>query len=42
MLDRLSPSKAPRRIWIVKRLPHTGSGKVQRGELARRWLEEQP
>jgi acyl-CoA synthetase (AMP-forming)/AMP-acid ligase II len=41
MLDRLSPSKAPRRIWIVKRLPHTGSGNVQRGELARRWLEEQ-
>jgi acyl-CoA synthetase (AMP-forming)/AMP-acid ligase II len=37
MLDRLSPSKTPRRIWMVDALPRTSSGKVQRGELARRW-----
>jgi acyl-CoA synthetase (AMP-forming)/AMP-acid ligase II len=34
---RLSPHKVPRRIWIVTELPRTGSGKVQRGELARRF-----
>lgn len=34
---RLSPHKIPRRIWIVDELPRTGSGKVQRGELARRF-----
>jgi acyl-CoA synthetase (AMP-forming)/AMP-acid ligase II len=37
MLERLSPYKTPRRIWVVDRLPRTGTGKVQRGELARRW-----
>ena len=37
MLDRLSPSKTPRRIWMTDALPRTPSGKVQRGELARRW-----
>jgi acyl-CoA synthetase (AMP-forming)/AMP-acid ligase II len=41
LLDRLSPSKAPRRMWFVERLPRTATGKVQRGELARRWLAEQ-
>lgn len=40
MLDRLSPYKAPRRIWFVDRLPRTPTGKVQRGVLARRWSEE--
>lgn len=40
MLDRLSPFKAPRRIWFVDDLPRTATGKVQRGELARRWSEE--
>lgn len=39
MLDRSSPSKAPRRIWVVEALPRTASGKVRRGELARRWPE---
>jgi len=34
---RLSPHKIPRRIWIVDELPRTGSGKVQRAELARRF-----
>ena len=37
MLDRLAPYKVPRRIWFVDDLPRTASGKVQRGELARRW-----
>jgi len=40
LLDRLSPSKVPRRIWFVERLPRTPTGKVQRGELSRRWSEE--
>ena len=40
MLNRLSPHKAPRRIWFLDALPLTPSGKVQRGELARRWQEE--
>ena len=39
MLDRLSPYKVPRRIWMVNALPRTRTGKVQRGELARRWSE---
>jgi acyl-CoA synthetase (AMP-forming)/AMP-acid ligase II len=39
MLDRLSPFKAPRRIWLVDRLPRTPTGKVRRSELARRWVE---
>ena len=39
MLDRLSPFKVPRRIWMVDALPRTRTGKVQRGELARRWSE---
>jgi acyl-CoA synthetase (AMP-forming)/AMP-acid ligase II len=34
---RLSPHKIPRRIWFVDELPRTGSGKVQRGELSRRF-----
>jgi acyl-CoA synthetase (AMP-forming)/AMP-acid ligase II len=41
LLDRLSPARAPRRIWFVECLPRTPNGKVQRGELARRWREEQ-
>ncbi|MGH3991688.1 MAG: AMP-binding enzyme, partial [Pseudonocardiaceae bacterium] len=40
MLDRLALSKAPRRIWFVDNLPRTATGKIQRGELARRWREE--
>jgi acyl-coenzyme A synthetase/AMP-(fatty) acid ligase len=39
MLDRLSPYKVPRRIWLVEALPRTRTGKVQRGELTRRWSE---
>jgi acyl-CoA synthetase (AMP-forming)/AMP-acid ligase II len=34
---RLSPHKVPRRIFIVESLPCTGSGKVQRAELSRRF-----
>jgi acyl-CoA synthetase (AMP-forming)/AMP-acid ligase II len=34
---RLSPHKIPRRIWFVDALPRTGSGKIQRGELTRRF-----
>jgi acyl-CoA synthetase (AMP-forming)/AMP-acid ligase II len=37
MLDRLRPSKVPRRIWVVEALPRTPTGKVRRGELASRW-----
>jgi acyl-coenzyme A synthetase/AMP-(fatty) acid ligase len=33
--SRLAPHKIPRRIWFVDELPRTGSGKVQRSELAR-------
>jgi acyl-CoA synthetase (AMP-forming)/AMP-acid ligase II len=40
LLDRLSPTKVPRRIIMVERIPRTPNGKVQRGELARRWHEE--
>ena len=39
LLHRLAPAKAPRRIWPVDALPRTSTGKVQRGELARRWRE---
>lgn len=42
MLDRLSPFKVPRRIWIVESLPQTPTGKVQRGVLAARFLNEAP
>jgi acyl-CoA synthetase (AMP-forming)/AMP-acid ligase II len=41
LLDRLSSSKVPRRIRFVTALPRTPTGKVRRGELARRWSEEQ-
>ena len=37
MLGRLTPHKAPRRIWFVDGLPLTVSGKVQRGVLAERF-----
>lgn len=37
---RVAQFKAPRRIWFVQALPRTPTGKVQRGELARRWAEE--
>jgi acyl-CoA synthetase (AMP-forming)/AMP-acid ligase II len=40
LLDRLRSSKVPRRIWFVVDLPRTPTGKVRRGELARRWHEE--
>ena len=39
LLDRLAPHKVPRRIWFVDALPRTATGKVQRGELTRRWQE---
>jgi acyl-CoA synthetase (AMP-forming)/AMP-acid ligase II len=40
LLDRLSGHKAPHRIWFVAELPRTPTGKVRRGELARRWRED--
>ena len=40
LLGRLAPHKVPRRIWEVSSLPRTANGKVQRGELTRRWREE--
>jgi acyl-CoA synthetase (AMP-forming)/AMP-acid ligase II len=40
LLDRLPMFKVPRRIWFVTELPRTATGKVQRGELTRRWREE--
>ena len=39
MLERLTPAKVPRRIWMVAALPRTPTGKVQRGELARLWSD---
>lgn len=39
-LQRLSPHKAPRRIWFVSELPRTVLGKVRRSELRRLWLEQ--
>ena len=39
MLDRINSHKVPRRIWFVEHLPRTATGKVQRGELTRRWAE---
>jgi acyl-coenzyme A synthetase/AMP-(fatty) acid ligase len=42
MLDRLAAFNVPRRMWFIDRLPRTPTGKVQRGELARRWIEEHP
>ena len=41
MLDRLSPFKVPRRIWFVASLPQTPTGKVRRGVLADRFLNEE-
>jgi acyl-CoA synthetase (AMP-forming)/AMP-acid ligase II len=41
MLDRLPPSKTPRRVWFVQNLPRTTTGKVRRGELSRLWREAQ-
>jgi oxalate---CoA ligase len=35
--NRLAPHKIPRRIWFVDELPRTATGKVQRGELTRRF-----
>ena len=40
LLDRLTPFKVPRRIWIVETLPRTPTGKVQRGVLADRFLSK--
>jgi acyl-CoA synthetase (AMP-forming)/AMP-acid ligase II len=40
LLDRLSPYKVPRRIWMVDALPRTRTGKVQRGVLADRFMNE--
>jgi acyl-CoA synthetase (AMP-forming)/AMP-acid ligase II len=42
MLERLSPFKVPRRIWLVDALPLTPTGKVQRGVLAARYLAAAP
>ena len=41
-LQRLSPHKAPRRIWFVPDLPRTALGKVRRSELRRLWLDQHP
>lgn len=41
MLDHLAPNKTPRRIWFLDDLPLTLSGKVQRGELANRFTNDQ-
>ncbi|MGH2617903.1 MAG: AMP-binding protein, partial [Thermomicrobiales bacterium] len=41
MLDRLAVPKVPRRIWFVDTLPMTATGKAQRVELTRLWLEKQ-
>jgi acyl-CoA synthetase (AMP-forming)/AMP-acid ligase II len=41
LLNRLSPHKAPRRIWFVPELPRTATGKVQRGVLSERFLAAQ-
>ncbi len=40
LLDRLPLFKVPRRIWLVEELPRTPTGKVQRGELAHRWIQD--
>jgi long-chain acyl-CoA synthetase len=40
MLDRLTPYQVPRRIWVIDALPRTRTGKVQRGALADRFLNE--
>jgi acyl-CoA synthetase (AMP-forming)/AMP-acid ligase II len=37
LLDRLAAHKVPRRIAFLDQFPYTNTGKVQRGELARRW-----
>ena len=39
MLGRLSPTRTPRRIWVVDALPRTETGKVRRGVLAERFAE---
>jgi oxalate---CoA ligase len=39
LLGRLSAHQVPRRIWFLDDLPRTATGKVQRGSLARRWVE---
>jgi acyl-CoA synthetase (AMP-forming)/AMP-acid ligase II len=40
MVCQLAPHKVPRRIWFVDDLPRTASGKVQRGVLTDRFLNE--
>jgi acyl-CoA synthetase (AMP-forming)/AMP-acid ligase II len=41
LLERLAPDKVPRRLWFVDPddVPRTASGKVQREELAARFLD---
>ncbi len=41
LLQRLSPAKAPRRFWMVERLPRTATGKVRRGALRDQFLNRQ-
>ena len=40
LFDRLSLSRAPRRIWFVETLPRTATGKVQRAVLTQWFLTE--
>jgi acyl-CoA synthetase (AMP-forming)/AMP-acid ligase II len=40
LLDRLAPSRAPRRIWFVDRLPRTTTGKVQRVTLSEQYIAD--
>jgi acyl-CoA synthetase (AMP-forming)/AMP-acid ligase II len=40
LLARLSPTKVPRRIWLVDALPRTVTGKVRRGVLTQRWRDQ--
>ena len=40
LLCHLSPTKAPRRIWVLDQLPRTATGKVQRVILAERFMVE--
>jgi acyl-CoA synthetase (AMP-forming)/AMP-acid ligase II len=33
--ERLAPFKCPKKLYIVKAIPHTATGKIQRGEVAK-------
>jgi len=40
LIHQVAPHKVPRRIWFVDDLPRTASGKVQRGVLTERFLNQ--